>query len=122
MMQLGPQVRILVSVEAVDFRAGIDGLCRICREALAGDPFSGAAFVFRNRRATAVKLLMYDGQGFWLCQKRLSTGKFRHWPNGNGSIQRELLAHELSVLLYGGNPESTQAAPMWRPIVPALPA
>jgi transposase len=119
MMQLGPQVRILVSVEPADFRAGIDGLCRICRGALGGDPFSGAAFVFRNRRATAVKLLIYDGQGFWLCQKRLSTGKFRYWPNGNGSIQRELLAHELSVLLYGGNPESTQAAPMWRPIVPA---
>jgi transposase len=51
MIQLTPQMRILVSVAAVDFRAGIDGLCRVCRAALADDPFSGAVFVFRNRSA-----------------------------------------------------------------------
>jgi hypothetical protein len=49
--------------------------------------------------------------------KRLSEGKFRHWPTANGSVQRELLAHELQVLLSGGNPETTHAAPQWRPIV-----
>lgn len=120
MMQLTPQMRILVCVEAIDFRAGIDRLCRICREGL-GDPFSGTVFVFRNRRATAIKLLAYDGQGYWLCQKRLSVGKFRYWParDGEGG-QRELLAHELQVLLYGGNPSTTQAAPPWRPVAPAM--
>ena len=80
MIQITPQMRVLVAVEPADFRRGIDGLARLCRERLCADPFSGCLFVFRNRRATAVKILVYDGQGFWLCQKRLSAGKFRWWP------------------------------------------
>jgi transposase len=116
MMQLGPHMRILVCVEAVDFRAGIDGLCRICRQVLGTDPLGGAVVVFRNRRATAIKLLAYDGQGFWLCQKRLSAGKFHFWPTSRGRVHRELLAHELGVLLQGGNPEEVQSAPQWRPL------
>jgi len=122
MIQLTPQMRILVSVEPVDFRQGIDGLCRLCRQALSSDPFSGAVFVFRNRRATAIKILAYDGQGYWLCQKRLSQGRFRHWPGAKGEPGRELLAHQLQVLLAGGNPDATQAAPQWRPITPVIAA
>ena len=122
MIQLTPQMRILVSVEPADFRKGIDGLCQTCRQALAADPFSGAVFVFRNRSGTAIKVLAYDGQGFWLCQKRLSRGRFRYWPSASGSIRRELLAHELQVLLAGGNPQATQAAPPWRPITPSAAA
>jgi transposase len=118
MMQLTAQTRILLSVDPADFRAGIDGLCRVCRAELAADPFSGTVFVFRNRRGTSVKLLAYDGQGFWLCQKRLSSGSFRYWPDRSGSSARiELLAHELQVLLMGGDPESSRAAPLWRPIL-----
>ncbi len=120
MIQLTAQMRILVAVEPVDFRRGIDGLCRLCRQSLSQDPFSGAVFVFRNRRGTAVKILAYDGQGFWLCQKRMSHGRFRHWPSATGEAGRHLLAHELSVLLAGGNPEASQAAPQWRPLT--LPA
>jgi len=122
MIQLTPQMRILVAVEPVDFRQGIDGLCRLCRQGLSSDPFSGAVFVFRNRRGTSVKILAYDGQGFWLCQKRMSQGQFRHWPSPNGEAGRRLLAHELHVLLSGGNPEASQAAPQWRPLIPELAA
>jgi transposase len=118
MMQLTAQTRILLSVDPADFRAGIDGLCRVCRAELAADPFSGTVFVFRNRRGTSVKLLAYDGQGFWLCQKRLSSGSFRYWPDRSGSSARiEMLAHELQVLLMGGDPEASRAAPLWRPIM-----
>lgn len=113
-----PQMRILVCIEPADFRRGIDGLARMCREMLSSDPMSGAVFVFRNRRATAIKVLAYDGQGYWLCHKRLSQGRFRHWPRRNGEVKRHLLAHELQVLLAAGNPESTQAAPQWRQILP----
>ena len=114
MMALSAHVRVLVCVAAVDFRKGIDGLARVCREVLSTDPFSGTVFVFRNRRGTAIKILAYDGQGFWLCQKRLSEGRFRHWPDGAGATQRELLAHQLQVLLAGGDAEATRGAPMWR--------
>ena len=69
MLQITPQMRIFVAVEAVDFRNGIDGLMRLCKEVLRQDPFRGGVFVFRNRRATALKVLVYDGQGFWLCHK-----------------------------------------------------
>lgn len=116
MIQLTPQMRLMVAVAPVDFRRGIDGLARLCRELLSSNPFSGTVFVFRNQRGTAIKLLAYDGQGFWLCQKRLSQGRFRHWPQSRGEVHRELLSHELSVLLAGGDPERTHAAPQWRPV------
>ena len=74
MIQLTPQMRILVAIEPADFRKGIDGLARVCKEVLKQDPFSGWVFVFRNRPATALKALVYDGQGFWLFHKRLSSG------------------------------------------------
>jgi transposase len=123
MIQLTPQMRILVAVEPVDFRQGIDGLCRLCRQSLSSDPFSGALFVFRNRRGTSVKILAYDGQGFWLCQKRMSQGRFRHWPeSASGESGKQLLAHELSVLLSGGDPSASQAAPQWRRVTPPLAA
>ena len=76
MLQITPQMKILVAVEPADFRRGIDGLARLCQQALHEDPFAGTVFVFRNRKGTALKVLMYDGQGFWLCHKRLSQGAF----------------------------------------------
>ena len=70
MIQITAQTRILVAVEAVDFRKGIDGLARVCEEKLQADPFCGWLFVFRNRRQTGLKILGYDGRGFWLCQNQ----------------------------------------------------
>ena len=78
----------------------------------AADPFSGCLFVFRSRRATAIKLLQYDGQGFILAQKRLSKGRFVWWPSGTGPA-RVLEAYQAQLLVAAGNPD-TQAAPMWR--------
>jgi hypothetical protein len=71
MIQVTPQMRIMAAVEPVDFRRGIDGLARLCKDVLKHDPFNGWVFVFRNRSATALKILVYDGQGFWLCHKKL---------------------------------------------------
>ena len=118
MIQITPQMRVVVAVEPADFRKGIDGLARLCQEALSHDPFTGWVFVFRNRRATAVKVLVYDGQGFWLCYKRLSSGRFRWWPTSRTAAAKTLVAHQLQVLLSAGNPEGTQAAGPWRPVGP----
>ncbi len=112
MIQVAPQMRVLVAVAPADFRKGIDGLAKVAREELDHDPFSGCLFVFRNRKATAVKILVYDGQGFWLCYKRLSTGRFRFWPAGKK--RQSLEAHELQVLLSAGDFEAAAAAPPWR--------
>jgi transposase len=68
MIQITPQMRILLAVEPVDFRKGIDGLAACCRQALGTDPLAGALVVFRSRSRRALKILVYDGQGFWLCQ------------------------------------------------------
>jgi transposase len=114
MIQLTPQMRVLVAIEAVDFRRGIDGLAQLCRASLKEDPFTGTVFLFRSRRAKSIKLLVYDGQGFWLCQKRLSHGKFCFWPAAADTATAALLAHEVHVLLAGGNPSMAQAAPLWR--------
>ncbi|MFO7704705.1 MAG: IS66 family insertion sequence element accessory protein TnpB [Halopseudomonas sp.] len=114
MIQITPQMRILVAIQPADFRRGIDGIARLCRERFEVDPLSGTVFVFRNRRATAIKILVYDGYGFWLCQKRLSRGHFRHWPSSDTDAGKALLAHELQVLICGGDPQGTRTPPPWR--------
>lgn len=116
MIQITPQMRVLVAVEPVDFRRGIDGLAQVCRARLGADPFTGTVFVFRSRRGTSIKLLVYDGQGFWLCQKRLSHGRFRFWPGTRSAAGASLQAHELQVLLFGGDPSATRAALPWRQV------
>ena len=58
MLAITPQMKILVAVEPVDFRKGIDGLARLCQDALGEDPFTGTVFCFRNRRGTAIKVLV----------------------------------------------------------------
>jgi transposase len=112
MLQLTPQMRILVAIEPVDGRRGIDGLAQLCREKLSADPFSGWVFIFRTKRGTSIRILCFDGQGFLLTQKRLSKGRFAWWPDGSEPACR-LEAYQAQLLLAAGNPD-TQAAPMWR--------
>jgi transposase len=113
MLQLTPQSRIFLAVEPVDFRRGIDGLAALCRQRLAQNPLEGAVYVFRNRRSTALKLLLYDGQGFWLCTKRLSQGRFQWWPRAETAAWR-LSARELHILLWNGRPDAARMAEDWR--------
>ncbi len=120
MLSIAPQMRILVAVKPADFRKGIDGLASLCRNALREDPFSGCVFVFRNRRATAIKILVYDGQGFWLCQKRLSKGRFQWWPQGAGAVVRELDARDLQVVVWNGDPSRGAMKPLWRGLAMGL--
>ena len=118
MIQVTPQMRIMVAIEPADFRKGIDGMAQLCRSVLSADPLSGVVFVFRNRRRTAIKVLVYDGRGFWLCHKRLSSGRLHYWPKGNGQ-QAQLEAHQLTVLLCAGDPDGSQASPVWRAVAAA---
>jgi transposase len=115
MLQLTPQSRIFLALEPIDCRRGIDGLAAVCRQALGENPLGGAVYVFRNRTGTMLKLLAYDGQGFWLCTKRLSQGRFHWWPTAATPSVR-LSARELTVLLWNGFPERAQMAPEWRQV------
>ncbi|HDW3102438.1 TPA: IS66 family insertion sequence element accessory protein TnpB [Legionella pneumophila] len=113
MLQITPQHRLLLAVEPVDFRKGIDGLKALCRQKLLDDPFSGTVFVFTNSMRTSVKLFVYDASGFWLCQKRFSRGKLAWWPSGlNPSVQ--LRSSELLILLAQGHPIKASLPDDWR--------
>jgi transposase len=119
MIQITPQMRILLAVEPVDFRKGIDGLVQVCRQKLLVDPMVGALFIFANRRRKSLKILTYDGQGFWICQKRLSEGRFQWWPRSGEHAVASLEAHQLHLLLWNGDPTAAKVAPLWRRITPA---
>ena len=113
MIQITPHMKILVAVEPVDFRRGIDGLAAVCRQVLDTDPMAGTLFIFISRRRHAIKCLVYDSQGFWLCQKRLSRGRFNGWPQGQGPALRwDPL--QLHSLLWNGEP--ALAVAVWKPL------
>ena len=98
---IGPtgQVRVLVATRPVDFRKGMDGLAALVKEQLRSDPFSGAIYVFRAKRADRVKLIWWDGTGLCLFAKRLEEDKFR-WPKIEDGVMR-LTAAQLQALLEG---------------------
>jgi len=114
MIQLTPHMRILVATGPVDMRKQIDGLASYCREVLGEEPLKGAVFVFIGRNRKMVRLLAYDEQGFWLLTKRLSQGRFPHWPRGGPMTAMQ--AHEVLVLLRGGDPSAVHALGVWRKI------
>jgi len=111
MLQISPTTRIFVCNQLIDFRKGIDGLAAVCRNKLNQDPYQGALFLFQNRPRTSIRILVYDGQGFWLCTKRLSKGKFQWWPDASS-----LDARQIHTLLWNGNPELAQFSEDWRKI------
>ena len=98
---IGPTgaVRVMVATKPVDFRKGAEGLAALVREAMRADPFDGAIYVFRAKRADRIKLIYWDGTGVCLFAKRLEEREFR-WPKiANGAIR--LSAAEFSALLEG---------------------
>ncbi len=109
MIQLTPQLRICLYALPVDFRRGIDGLVGICKKVFQVDPFSGYLFVFTNRRRSGIKILVYDGNGFWLCYHRLSKGRLKWWPTlGQGeSALMNFPVFELQSLLMNAYPDKS---------------
>lgn len=81
------QLRIYVATRPVDFRKGIDGLALAVQEMMGLDPFCGAAFVFRAKRADRIKVLIWDQTGMVLVHKRLEGGKFV-WPQVRDGVMR----------------------------------
>ena len=116
MLQLTPQSRIFVATEPVDFRKGIDGLAAVCRQVLGDNPLQGAVYVFRNRAGTTLKILCYDGQGYWLCTKRLSQGRFTWWPTTAGrqlSPVRTRVGHRAVEWRSAAGPDGATIGANW---------
>ena len=113
MLQITPQQQLYIAIEPVDFRKGIDGLKRQAKLLWQQEPFSGFLFIFRNRNGTSIKLLTYDGNGFWLCQKRFSKGKLKWWPRTQVQAT-QLCAVELMVMLQQGLPKEANVPEAWR--------
>lgn len=116
MIAIPPQAKIYVAIQPIDFRNGINGLGRICREKLKQNPMGGGIFVFRNRRKNTLKILVYDGEAFWMLVRRLSKGSIKWWPNAISS-SCPLRAKELQTLIMNGNPESAEFSDDWKKIV-----
>ncbi len=92
-------VKVLVATKPVDFRKGADGLVALVREHLRQDPFCGAIFIFRSKRADRLKILAWDGSGLVLLWKRLEHGAFRWPPISDGMMH--LSASQLAALVDG---------------------
>ena len=116
MISVSPKHRIFLAINPIDFRKGLNAISCLCRQQLQQDPLQGHYFIFRNKRKTDIKLLYYDSQGYCLFQKRLSSGRFTHWPTASNPLVT-LTPAQLQVLLYNGNPADTNEGDAWRPLI-----
>jgi transposase len=105
--------RIYIATQPIDFRKGLDGLFAAVQEVLKLDPYCGAAFIFRAKRADRIKILLYDGTGCILIYKRLEDGKFR-WPKIQDGVMR-LTPAQLSALFEGLDWAKVRAVRTLRP-------
>jgi len=90
---------IWLMVAPVDMRRGIDGLSVLVEQALQRSPCSGSAFVFCNRAGNRIKVLLWDGTGVWLCQRRLHQGRFVWGRSDTGGM--ELTSSQWEWLIAG---------------------
>ena len=117
MIQVPANAEVVVMHQPISFHNGIEGTAAVARRVLQREPMEGAFFVFRNKRGNMLRILYYDGSGFWLCTKRLSKGCFSAWPQGDGvSPSSALLVRELQILLWGGDPSSCDFPELWRKV------
>jgi transposase len=113
MISLSSDLRVYLACGVTDMRKGMAGLSMLAQN-LAEEPFSGAVFAFRGRRAGLIKLLWHDGIGLCLLTKRLEQGQFL-WPSSTSNGRIALTSAQLAALLDGC--EWRSVAPRRRPEV-----
>lgn len=102
MFSFSTSLRIFAGLEPVDMRKSFNGLYATVKNHLGRDPIDGAVYLFANKRRTLVKIIYWDGTGIWVLAKRLERGTY-WWPGPetDGSLDLELAAESLSMLLGG---------------------
>jgi transposase len=119
-LSLPPTVRIWLAAQPADLRKSFDGLAALVREGLQGDPLSGDIFVFRNKAADRIKLLLWEEDGFSIWYKRLEAGSFRFPPSPDALPRAEIRAADLVMLLEGVDLSSVKRGKRYhRPVVRA---
>lgn len=105
---------VWLATRPVDMRIGIDGLSLLVQESLGRAPCDGAAYVFANRRRTRLKLVCWDGNGVWMCLRRLHRGQFV-WPQPD-QASWQITAEQWQWLVTGVDWERLSAQPdsRWR--------
>ena len=114
MIGLPDGIRVYLAAGRTDLPRGIDGLAAQIQTVLREDPFSGHLFIFRGRAAHTIKVLMYDGSGFLLMQKRLTEGKFI-WPSPADGIVTISRA-QMSLLIDGLDWRAAKARSVAKPL------
>ena len=100
MIALPSGVRVYIACGVTDMRKGMVGLAMLVQQGLAADPFDGAVYAFRGRRAGLMKLIWHDGIGLCMLTKRLEQGQFA-WPSATSTGRIALSAAQLAALLDG---------------------
>lgn len=115
MIQVAPGTKVYLACRPVSMRYGFDGLAAQVKQILAADPFSGAIFIFRSKRADYLKILYWDGSGLCLFAKRLEHGRFVWPPIVDGGMV--LTPAQLALLLEAMDWRRTVAMePPLRPV------
>jgi transposase len=94
--------RVFLCQAAVDMRKSYDTLADLIRASLGKDPFTGDVFMFLGRDRIRLKVLVWEGDGFWLCTKRLETARFvapQEWGRGDGAATLSLTGTQVAALL-----------------------
>jgi transposase len=118
MLSLPPAVRIWLSTRPADLRKSFDGLAALVRDGLRGDPLSGDIFVFRNKSADRIKLLLWEEDGYAIWYKRLEKGSYRFPAATDGAEQVEVRAADLIMLLAGVDLASVRRSTRYHRPVP----
>lgn len=101
MLNFSHQTRVFLFTEPVDMRKSFRGLCQLTESVLKEDPASGHWFAFINRRGDRLKLLGWDGQGFWIWYKQLEAGSFQKPAVDSNQVQIEIDVTQLSLIING---------------------
>lgn len=118
MLSLPPTTRIWLAAQTADLRKSFDSLAALVRDGLQGDPLSGDIFVFRNKAADRIKLLVWEEDGYAIWYKRLERGTFRFPAAADGCPQVEIRAADLIMLLAGVDPSSVKRSQRYHRPVP----
>ena len=115
MLSFGASVRLFVATSPTDLRKSFDGLSALVQSELGMSPLRGDMFIFLNRRATQVRILFWDRDGFCVLCKRLEQGTFRRVQAADGEASVEIEAAELAMLLQGIDAQGVYKRKRYKP-------